>query len=91
MVDWKTINALSDKSMKGTIMRPEDLYNNPVQIAAYVAAVNSNPDGEFVKTCGDELIKQGAVILAFETGQEFQVTQLNADELTVNLEFSFAA
>lgn len=69
-------------------MRSEDLYNNPVQIAAYVAAVNSNLDGEFVKTCGDELIKQGAVILAFETGQEYQVTQLDADELTVNLELS---
>uniref|UniRef100_A0A914CEA8 PD-(D/E)XK endonuclease-like domain-containing protein n=1 Tax=Acrobeloides nanus TaxID=290746 RepID=A0A914CEA8_9BILA len=82
LVDWKTINALSDKSMKGTIMRPGDLYNNPVQIAAYVAAVNSNSDGEFVKTCGDELIKQGAVILAFETGQEYQMAQLDADELT---------
>jgi hypothetical protein len=77
-VDWKTVNSASIKSTSQNEKLISDLYSNPTQIAAYVAAVNSDPAYSFMPT-----IKRAAVVLTYEDGRGVEVVQMGEDDIEV--------
>lgn len=79
LVDWKTVNSESAKSKGGGEKLTSDLYNNPTQIAAYVAAVNSDPAYSFMP-----LIKRAAVVLTYEDGRGVEVVNMNEEDIEVS-------
>ncbi|KAI6227769.1 hypothetical protein M3Y99_01216900 [Aphelenchoides fujianensis] len=76
LVDWKTVNSESTKSSSSEQKLPADLYDNPVQLAAYVASVNCSP-----LFCDLPLIKQAAVVLVYEDGRAVEVVKVNAEQI----------
>lgn len=80
LVDWKTINASSAKSSTQTEKLASDLYSNPTQIAAYVAAVNSDPAYSFMPT-----IRRAAVVLTYEDGRGVEIVQMGEDDIEVSI------
>lgn len=82
LVDWKTVNKTSGKSNSTTEKLTSDLYSNPIQIAAYVAAVNSDPAYKSFPT-----IKRAAIVLAYEDGRGVEVVSMNEDDIEVSYEF----
>uniref|UniRef100_A0AC34RQN6 PD-(D/E)XK endonuclease-like domain-containing protein n=1 Tax=Panagrolaimus sp. JU765 TaxID=591449 RepID=A0AC34RQN6_9BILA len=77
LVDWKTASAESIKSVGGENTL-ENQYGNPIQIVAYISAVNSDPAFEnFPK------IKRGAIVLTFEDGREAEILRLGEDNIQV--------
>jgi hypothetical protein len=80
LVDWKTINSVSEKSRSGEEKLASDLYSNPVQIAAYVAAVNSHPAYDFLPP-----IKRAAIVLAYEDGRGVEVVQMGEEDIEVKV------
>ncbi|KAI6200272.1 hypothetical protein M3Y96_00715900 [Aphelenchoides besseyi] len=78
LVDWKTINADSMKSQTAEQKLPADLYDNPIQLAAYVASVNAHPEFEKLPT-----IKQAAVVLVYEDGRGVEVVRIDSTQIEV--------
>lgn len=78
LVDWKTINAQSEKSRSEGEKTTSDLYSNPVQIAAYVAAVNSDPAYAFLPP-----IKRAAVVLTYEDGRGVEIVSMGEEDIEV--------
>lgn len=78
LVDWKTVNSISEKSRSGEEKLASDLYSNPVQIAAYVAAVNSDPRYNHLPP-----IKRAAVVLVYEDGRGVEVVQMGEEDIEV--------
>ncbi|KAI6213988.1 hypothetical protein M3Y94_00216100 [Aphelenchoides besseyi] len=76
LVDWKTINVDSMKSQTAEQKLPADLYDNPIQLAAYVASVNAHPDFEKLPT-----IKQAAVVLVYEDGRGVEVVKIDSTQI----------
>ncbi|KAI6238249.1 hypothetical protein M3Y99_00724300 [Aphelenchoides fujianensis] len=76
LVDWKTVNSESTKSSSSEQKLPADLYDNPVQLAAYVASVNCSPLFSDLP-----LIKQAAVVLVYEDGRDVEVVKVNAEQI----------
>uniref|UniRef100_A0A7E4VA95 PDDEXK_1 domain-containing protein n=1 Tax=Panagrellus redivivus TaxID=6233 RepID=A0A7E4VA95_PANRE len=74
LVDWKTASAASVKSSGDTSL--ENLYGNPIQIAAYINAVNTDPAWKHLPK-----ITRGAVVLAFEDGRPAQIVKLEANDV----------
>uniref|UniRef100_A0A914YWN3 PD-(D/E)XK endonuclease-like domain-containing protein n=1 Tax=Panagrolaimus superbus TaxID=310955 RepID=A0A914YWN3_9BILA len=63
LVDWKTVSA--DSYKHNTTSKVNDLqrlYGVPLQVAAYIASVNTDPDYKTMPK-----IRQGAVVLAYES------------------------
>jgi genome maintenance exonuclease 1 len=75
LVDWKTAKAGEIKSVEEDTAL-SSLYTNPVQIAAYIGAVNADPRFEHIPT-----IRQGAVVRAFVDGQPADVVIMNEDTI----------
>lgn len=84
LVDWKTVNSTSIKSNSQTEKLASDLYSNPTQIAAYVAAVNSDPAYDYMP-----VIKRAAVVLTYEDGRGVEVVQMGEDDIEVDFLRSF--
>jgi hypothetical protein len=78
LVDWKTVNSSSEKSQAYGEKSTSDLYSNPVQIAAYVAAVNAHPSFANLPP-----IKRAAVVLAYEDGRDVELVSMNEDDIEV--------
>jgi hypothetical protein len=55
------------------------LYNDPVQVAAYVAAVNSDPAYSFLPP-----IKRAAIVLAYEDGRKCEVIHMGEEDIEVS-------
>ncbi|KAI1720997.1 DNA polymerase phi domain-containing protein [Ditylenchus destructor] len=76
VMDWKTVSGLSVKSHKNAKQTLKDLYANPGQIAAYVAAINSDPNfSRLPKIC------QGAIVLCYEDGREAEVVGMTEKDI----------
>lgn len=78
MVDWKTVSKDSEKSGATEQKLVADLYTNPLQLAAYVAALNSSAACAHLPR-----VEQGAVVLAYESRAEVEVVTMDADSLEV--------
>uniref|UniRef100_A0A1I7XP00 PDDEXK_1 domain-containing protein n=1 Tax=Heterorhabditis bacteriophora TaxID=37862 RepID=A0A1I7XP00_HETBA len=77
MIDWKTSTANSAVAKNISLSNKlESLYGYPQQVAAYTAAFNSDPT--YVDR---EQISCGAVVLAYESGEEAKVIEINSKEL----------
>uniref|UniRef100_A0A915Q5N3 Mitochondrial genome maintenance exonuclease 1 n=1 Tax=Setaria digitata TaxID=48799 RepID=A0A915Q5N3_9BILA len=75
LVDWKTA---SSGSSKDTCTEIGQMYNDPVQLAAYVGAVNSDPNFKMLPE-----IRHGAVIIAKEDGSLADIVEMNASHLQI--------
>uniref|UniRef100_A0AC34FGZ1 PD-(D/E)XK endonuclease-like domain-containing protein n=1 Tax=Panagrolaimus sp. ES5 TaxID=591445 RepID=A0AC34FGZ1_9BILA len=68
LVDWKTVSAESYKhDTSSKVNDLKRLYGVPLQVAAYIASVNSDPEYQTMPK-----IRQGAVVLAYEASLEDQ-------------------
>ncbi|CAD5231939.1 unnamed protein product [Bursaphelenchus xylophilus] len=76
LVDWKTINKESVKSNNLTAQTPEDLYTNPLQLAAYVSAVNA------CSLYSDlPRIQKAAIVLAYENRDTVEVVKMDLESI----------
>jgi len=80
LVDWKTIYAGSCKSNLDSQLITDDLFSDPMQVAAYVGAVNADPRFSDLPS----RVKQGALVCVFEDGREPQVVMIGEEELEVS-------
>lgn len=80
MVDWKTINKESAKNQTASTQKVSDLYTNPIQIAAYVAAVNSS-----MLYKDFPVIEDAAVVLAYEGREHVEVVKMDKECLQVSI------
>ncbi|KAI1719174.1 PD-(D/E)XK nuclease superfamily domain-containing protein [Ditylenchus destructor] len=81
VMDWKTVSGSSVKSHKNGKQTLKDLYANPGQIAAYVAAVNSDPNFSHLPK-----IYQGAIVLCYEDGRKAEVVGMTEKEIQEHFE-----
>ncbi|VDK88408.1 unnamed protein product [Onchocerca ochengi] len=75
LMDWKTASLGSSKD---TCTGIEKMYNDPVQLAAYVGAVNSDPNFRMLPE-----IRYGAIVVAKENGSVADVVEMNSSHLEV--------
>uniref|UniRef100_A0A0R3RX87 PDDEXK_1 domain-containing protein n=1 Tax=Elaeophora elaphi TaxID=1147741 RepID=A0A0R3RX87_9BILA len=75
LMDWKTA---SSGSAKDACTGVEKMYNDPVQVAAYVGAVNSDPNFRMFPE-----IRYGAIVVAKENGSVADVVEMNSSHLEV--------
>ncbi|KAH7727971.1 hypothetical protein AAVH_04215 [Aphelenchoides avenae] len=77
LVDWKTVTSRGKTPSEAA---PEtelsELYANPVQLAAYIGAVNSDPEFERYP-----IIRQGAVIRGFEDGRPGEIVMMREEQI----------
>lgn len=78
-MDWKTIYAGSSKSQQDSTLITDDLYSDPVQVSAYVGAVNADPRFSNLPS----RVEQGALVCVFEDGRDPQVVTMRGQELEV--------
>ncbi|MCP9260741.1 Mitochondrial genome maintenance exonuclease 1 [Dirofilaria immitis] len=74
LIDWKTVSSNSSKDTREI----EKMYNDPVQLAAYVGAVNSDPNFRMLPE-----IRYGAIVVAKENGSVADVVEMNSSHLEV--------
>ncbi|VIO99266.1 Protein C20orf72 homolog, putative [Brugia malayi] len=75
LMDWKTASSGSSKDACTGI---EKMYNDPVQLAAYIGAVNSDPNFRMLPE-----IRYGAIVVAKEDGSVADVVEMNSSHLEV--------
>uniref|UniRef100_A0A915B5N9 Mitochondrial genome maintenance exonuclease 1 n=2 Tax=Parascaris univalens TaxID=6257 RepID=A0A915B5N9_PARUN len=73
LVDWKTASTGSTKDINIELSK---MYDGPLQVAAYVGAVNSDPNFSSLPT-----ITNGAVIIAKEDGRAAHVAEMGFHDL----------
>ncbi|KHN75547.1 Mitochondrial genome maintenance exonuclease 1 [Toxocara canis] len=73
LIDWKTASVGSSKDANVQLSK---MYGDPLQVAAYVGAVNSDPNFSNLPT-----IRNGAVIVAKEDGSTAQVAEMGFNDL----------
>uniref|UniRef100_A0A0M3I8I7 Mitochondrial genome maintenance exonuclease 1 n=2 Tax=Ascaris TaxID=6251 RepID=A0A0M3I8I7_ASCLU len=73
LIDWKTASAGSNKDINVDLSK---MYDDPLQVAAYVGAVNSDPNFSLLPT-----ITNGAVIIAKEDGTVAHVAEMGFHDL----------
>jgi hypothetical protein len=74
LVDWKTVSSASYKHHGVNDLKR--LYGVPLQVCAYIACVNTDPDYQAMPK-----IKQGAVVLAYEDGRPAEAVIIRQDDL----------
>ena len=74
LVDWKTVSSASYKHHGVNDLKR--LYGVPLQVCAYIASVNTDPDYQTMPK-----IKQGAVVLAYEDGRPAEAVIIRHDDL----------
>ena len=79
LVDWKTISAESEKTGSAAPKTADDLYDNPLQLAAYLSALNASPAYSTIPQ-----VRRAAVVLCFEDGRGVQLVTMEADEIEVS-------
>jgi len=76
LVDWKTVSYASERRNNDTETSLSNLYNNPMQIAAYVAAVNSDPAYRLLPP-----ITHAAIVLAYKDGRDVEVLRMSEQDI----------
>jgi len=79
LVDWKTVSYASERRNNDTETSLSNLYNNPMQIAAYVAAVNSDPAYRLLPP-----ITHAAIVLAYKDGRDVEVLRMSEQDIQVS-------
>ncbi|CAD5223631.1 unnamed protein product [Bursaphelenchus okinawaensis] len=81
LVDWKTINKESAKSQATEAQTPQDLFSNPLQLAAYVSAVNCSSLYPELPT-----IKKAAIVLAYEDRDDVEVVKMDLESIQLHFD-----
>jgi len=75
IVDWK--KSSEPLKSNGSEKKSVDLYSSPIQIAAYIAAVNSSPKFSYLP----RPLKHGAIIQIFNNGRQPNIIMIDEDEI----------
>lgn len=83
LVDWKTSSMGSTKS-RGVVRSGDDghsdvlahLYNDPIQLAAYIAAFNVDPRFQFFSQ-----VQSGMLVIASEDGREAEIVEMRSSDI----------